>query len=118
MEIIVESTTKKTRWERFKEKAGRAKQRVSDWCYDHRTVLIMAVPVVIAGVKQLMYVCARTAVMDHREKIREHRIYDRSEGHYWELRREPTNDEWRFIKERRAEGEKLVDILEDLRLLK
>lgn len=118
MEIIVESTVEKTRWERAKEKAKRAKRRISDWCYDHKVGLIMTAPVIITGIKQWMYVRARTAVIDHKEKVKEHRIYDRSEGHYWELRREPTNAEWYVIKERRVKGEKLVDILEDLRLLR
>lgn len=44
--------------------------------------------------------------------------YDRSLGHYWSLRRELSNSEWLAIDERKKNGERLADILNDLKVLK
>lgn len=43
--------------------------------------------------------------------------YDRSLGHYWKLRRELTNEEWLEIDKRKKNGERLSDILDDMRVL-
>lgn len=44
--------------------------------------------------------------------------YDRSLGHYWRLRRELTNAEWVEIDKRKNNGERLADILDELKVLK
>jgi len=44
--------------------------------------------------------------------------YDRSLGHYWKLRRELTNSEWVEIDQRKQNGERLADILDELKALK
>ena len=44
--------------------------------------------------------------------------YDRSLGHYWKLRRELTNSEWVKIDQRKQNGERLADILDELKALK
>lgn len=46
------------------------------------------------------------------------RCYDPSKGHYYYLKRELTNKEWLMIDKRRDAGEKLPDILEEMRVLK
>lgn len=46
------------------------------------------------------------------------RCYDPSKGHYYYLKRELSNKEWLMIDKRRDAGEKLPDILEDMRVLK
>lgn len=64
----------------------------------------------------------RTASRNHTIKLEERnkdmRCYDPRLGHYWELKRKLTNDEWRFIDRRRKKGERLSDILSDLNVLK
>lgn len=44
--------------------------------------------------------------------------YDRSLGHYWKLRRELTNTEWVEIDKRKNNGERLSDILSEMKVLK
>ena len=44
--------------------------------------------------------------------------YDRSLGHYWTLRRRLTNAEWVEIDKRKNNGERLADILSELKVLK
>ena len=51
-------------------------------------------------------------------KRREHKCYDRSEGHYWNLKRKLTNADWTRINERKSNGERLGDILKEMKILK
>ena len=44
--------------------------------------------------------------------------YDRSLGHYWRLRRELSNKEWLEIDQRKKNGERLADILDEMKVLK
>jgi len=50
--------------------------------------------------------------------VKELYCYDRSLGHYWVLRRELTNREWIEIDQRKKNGERLADILSELKVLK
>jgi hypothetical protein len=50
--------------------------------------------------------------------LKDEYIYDRSNGHYYELRRKIKSSEWQMIDQRKREGEMLGDILQDMRLLK
>ena len=52
------------------------------------------------------------------EDLKDLYCYDRSLGHYWKLRRELTNDEWLEIDKRKKNGERLSDILDELKVLK
>ena len=55
----------------------------------------------------------------HKEKdLKDLYCYDRSLGHYWRLRRELTNAEWIEIDKRKNNGERLADILDELKVLK
>lgn len=64
----------------------------------------------------------KTALKDYRDNKEatqlKMRCYDPSKGHYYYLKRELTNKEWLMIDKRRDAGEKLPDILEDMRVLK
>lgn len=51
------------------------------------------------------------------EELKEEYCYDRSLGHYWRLRRKLTNDEWLEIDRRKKNGERLADILADMKVL-
>lgn len=46
------------------------------------------------------------------------RIYDNAVGHYWELKRSLSNDEYAKIDNRVSAGEKLSDVLKDMKILK
>ena len=51
------------------------------------------------------------------ETKRERQIYDRSEGHYWTLKRKPTPEEWGEIRYRKQHGEGYYYILRDMNLM-
>lgn len=52
------------------------------------------------------------------DRSKKMRCYDHSAGHYWNLKRALTNEEWQTIEKKKASGEKLVNILEELKVLK
>ena len=110
--------TPKSKWERFKEKAREKGQSAKAWCKDHTKELIVAVPVVVAGAKSIVKMVYRKTVVDKKEKLMKFSVYDRSENHYWFLKRELTNREWSEISNRRSKGERLGDILEKMKVLK
>ena len=52
------------------------------------------------------------------EVLKDLYCYDRSLGHYWRLRRELSNKEWLEIDQRKKNGERLSDILAEMKVLK
>ena len=56
--------------------------------------------------------------MKEEKQLKNDYCYDRSLGHYWKLRRELTNEEWIAIDKRKRNGERLGDILAELKVLK
>ena len=60
---------------------------------------------------------SKHAALAKEQDLKDLYCYDRSLGHYWKLRRELTNDEWLEIDKRKKEGERLSDILDDMKVL-
>lgn len=46
------------------------------------------------------------------------RVYDRSSGNYWNLKKELTNKQWLEVNKRKKAGEKTGDILKSMKVLK
>lgn len=84
----------------------------------NKEVLMVAVPViggmVTAGIKAV----SKSANNRKTQHLKNEYCYDRSLGHYWELRRKLTNSEWVEIDKRKKNGERLADILDSLKVLK
>lgn len=55
--------------------------------------------------------------MKFEETKRERQIYDRSEGHYWTMKRQPTPEQWGEIRYRKSHGEGYYYILKDMGLM-
>lgn len=51
------------------------------------------------------------------QKIKELYCYDPSLGHYWKLNRKLSNSDWVKIDRRRQAGERMSDILNDMKVL-
>ena len=110
--------TNKSRWDRFKNKVREKGKDVKDWCGRHSTEIIMAAPVVAAGIGKFSKMIYRKTVVDKKENLMKYSVYDRSENHHWFLKRELTNREWSEIMARKEKGERLGDILEKMKILK
>lgn len=110
--------TVKTRLQRFKDKI---KEKIGDgkaWIYDHKQECIVLIPYLVIATKSICKMIIKVAGINRKEKMMKLTVYDRSEQHHWFLRRSLSNAEWYEVNMRRHMGERLGDILEDMKLLK
>lgn len=91
---------------------------VCDWCKDHKEAIIVFGPVIAGGIIEIVKISTKRHTVNEEKALKERYIYDRSAGHYYEVRRKPKNSEWLQIEQRRENGEPLGWILNDMRLLK
>lgn len=103
---------KRRAWIREKYENGKR------WCADNPQLLAViisgAISLTAVGFKSI----STSVNLRKEEHIKNEYCYDRSLGHYWELRRKLTNDEWVAIDKRKKKGERLADILDSLKVLK
>lgn len=101
----------------LKEKFEESKRKTKEWisehqgdiiygCYIGASILALVAPVIIK---------ARRGYVD---TTRDRRIYDRSNGFYWETKRNLTNNQKLIIEQRHMMGESYGSILRDMGLLK
>ena len=88
------------------------------WIRNHSEELKIFVPVAVGAVVTVAKTVGRRANLHKAESIKNMYCYDRSLGHYWRLKRELSNKEWLDIDRRKRNGERLADILSELRVLK
>lgn len=105
----------------WKEKVSDNLHRTADWIrYNQETVVLLA-PVAIAGITGLAKITkdlVRLGIAANERKVTDRRCYDPSEGHYWNLKRPLSNSDWLEVSHRQAGGEKMGDILSDMKVLK
>lgn len=101
-----------------KQKAAWTWADLKDWCGKHKEQIVVFGPVIISGLVEITKVMVRRGNVKEEKHLKENYIYDRPQGHYYELRRKLKSSEWIQIEERKAEGESLGVILRDMRVLK
>lgn len=105
---------KAARREWFADKKAKVKQFAVEHKEQITVVSTVACVAAIKGAKLLI----KAHNLQKEEDLKKLYVYDRSLGHYWHLRRELDNDEWVEIEQRRKNGERLGDILDELKVLK
>lgn len=105
---------KAKRREWFREKRSDAE----NWYYNHRQEILVIAPVALTALTTIIKVGGKHVNLSKEKNLKENYCYDRSLGHYWALRRAPSNAEWVEIDRRKKNGERLADILSELKLLK
>ena len=111
----------KTRIQRIKDKVRYNAYCALNWVERNPQLALMLIPAGVAVFKGTTKVCSKMmqrANMEAAQREIRRRCYDPSEGHYWFLKRELSNDEWLLVNNRHQSGERLGDILNDLRVLK
>lgn len=103
---------------RTKVQVEQKARKIGDWCKDHEAELAVAIPAVAGGVTAIVKVVGKRINLKKQEDVKQLYCYDRSLGHYWALRRDLTNKEWLEIDQKRKRGERLSDILAELKVLK
>lgn len=113
---------KKIRFEQkkreFKEKAKQKIHNGYEWFLAHKDEIVFLTPIVVGGITTVAKVVCKRVNQRKDEELHDLYCYDRSLGHYWRLKRELSNKEWLEIDKRKKEGERLADILADMRVLK
>lgn len=83
----------------------------------NREVLVIAVPVVIAGIKSGQSLMVNHRINSERKRI-DHTYYDPSTGMHWELKRKASNADRAEILRRKRAGQDVYDILRQMNLIR
>ncbi|MBQ8237868.1 MAG: hypothetical protein IJZ39_06970 [Oscillospiraceae bacterium] len=123
MEIIIEGKKVKggEHNRNWKEKLADGLRVTSEFIRDNKEMVVLLIPVassVVTGTTKIVRGLINLGVAKNERKVTDRRCYDPSEGHYWNLRRALNNEEWLRVSRRQANGERLGDILADMKLLK
>lgn len=116
--VKVEGKETKRNW---KEKLSNGLHTTADFIRDNKEMIVLLIPVATSAascVTNITKGLIRLGVAKTERKVTDRRCYDPSEGHYWTLKRALTNEDWLKVSQRQVRGERLGDILADMRLLK
>ena len=72
----------------------------------------------MGGIIEIAKISTKRYTVNEEKALKERYIYDRSTGHYYEMKRKPKSSEWLQIEQRKQNGETLGWILNDMKLLK
>ena len=101
-----------------KAKWRRRIDRAKEFWDENKQYVVVIVPALGYGIGKGIKFLGRRHNLKLEERNKDMRCYDASLGHYWELKRKLSNEEWVSIDRRKKNGERLADILEELRVLK
>lgn len=105
------------RWNSIKEKCSNG----LNWCVQNKELAIPAIlgaTTVVKGVTKITSKAMYNHAVNKEIAFKERTIYDHSLGRYVELKKPLTNAQALTVEERKAQGEKLHVILNDMGLLK
>ncbi|MCM1578150.1 MAG: hypothetical protein NC078_05045 [Ruminococcus sp.] len=101
-----------------REAIARKKEEVKEWVNNNKELIVTCAPLALGiAVKGVTAVNRSIRLKEERDN-KELYCYDPSLGHYWRLRRRLNNSDWVQIDRRRQHGERMADILSDLKVLK
>lgn len=111
----------KTLKEWLEEKSELAKRKIRngvEWCKTHKELIVVFGPVFMGSLIEIIKISTKRHTVREEKALKERYIYDRSTGHYYEMKRKPKSSEWLQIEQRKQNGETLGWILNDMKLLK
>lgn len=118
VKVDIVDPEKERKMREFKEKLNQKFNEAKSWVVRNKELIIYFTPIIITGVTTVVKVVGRHVNLRKAESVKNLYCYDRSLGHYWSLRRELTNREWIEIDKRKKNGERLADILSEMKVLK
>lgn len=101
-----------------KEKIQNGVDKAKNWISNNKETVLVLGPAILGVVTTATKAVSKQVSQRNEKNLKENYCYDRSLGHYWKLRRELTNSEWVEIDKRKQNGERLADILDELKVLK
>lgn len=118
MKIYVVRGSNETKLEYWKRRLAAKLDECKDWMCRNKEAIIVFAPVLIGGVTTVVKIIGKRVNLNKEDDIKNLYCYDQSLGHYWALRRRLSNKEWLEIDARKKAGERLGDILNELKALK
>lgn len=115
---IIDFRTKEQKRADFKEKLKQKCESGKKWWCRNKDWAITIIPVAIGGLTTITKVVGKRINLHKEETLKEMYCYDRSLGHYWRLKRDLSNKEWLDVDRRKKNGERLADILAEMKVLK
>lgn len=109
---------KERRKKAFEERLKRQFRTTGQWIMRNKEMIIFLTPIIVKGTTSVVKVVGKSINNKKAEDLKTLFCYDRSLGHYWELKRKLTNKEWVEIDSRKRNGERLADILSEMNVLK
>lgn len=94
------------------------KRKAAEILEENKEVLVVAVPSAIGVIGKGISMLGRRANLNKEQNLKDRYIYDRSMGHYWQLKRNLKQSEWSEIERRKRAGEHMGDILNSMKILK
>lgn len=117
-DIVIDCRTKEQKRAEAMEKIHSKIQNGREWVGQNMGLMIKFAPIVMVSAATITGVVGKQINLREKKLLKELYCYDRSLGHYWKLRRALTNSEWLTIDSRKNNGERLADILADLKVLR
>ena len=122
MKIYVVPDPDETKFQRFKREAKAWFHNAGEWMIENKELVIVVImPITLGSLKLLsngVKALGRRSNLRKEEAIKNLYVYDPSLGVYWKLRRMLSTAEKLEIESRRKNGERLGEILRDLKVLK
>ena len=116
--VTMEDFQKEQKRREFKDMIYMKIQHGKEWVIRNKEAILILTPIAIKGLTTVTKVVAKRSNLKKEEELKDLYCYDRSLGHYWRLRRELSNKEWLEIDQRKKNGERLADILDEMKVLK
>lgn len=88
------------------------------WCEEHFLFFVTVFSAILGFFVSLSKTKKSNEKACEEKKLKERMIYDRRNGHYVEVKRQPRGSEWMEIDERYEQGESMAEIADDMGLLK
>lgn len=115
---VIDMRSKEQKHEDRKRKLKEAWDKFVAWVEAHFWFFFALLGMTFSFILSLVKSGSKNDKVEEERKLKENFVYDRSNGHYVELRRKPTGDEWRELDRRRRNGESVSEIADDMRILK
>ena len=109
-----------SKWDKFKHKVNRRKERFKNWVKEDPRRALMIGSVGVVGAKKVADAvkALKPTQAELDRKWQDLHVYDHSLGCHYDLKRKMTNNEKLELARRKERGEKTGDILRDMKLLK
>lgn len=108
---------RKKKWENFKNKVKWKVEDAWDWCKKNPIEAATIGFALLKGGERMNRQIQKKKNLKEERELKDRYIYDMSARHYVKTKRELTNKEWMEFDRRRAMGEPVSWILNDMRLL-